>query len=472
LSAASVTAGLVPTAKSWAWTFDDASNRLTQKITDSGAASGDYTYSYNNASQLVSTTDPAASAGITYDDRGNATKVGPDSFSYDNGNRLVGATDGTLTIAYQRDMNGGIVAKTTTGGTGAGTIHYSGSGMLLDADARPLNQQVALPLGVTMTLPLMAGAVSQWQFTTLDGDLFFIADGAGVLQGAAQAFDPYGQVLTTPNPVQAALPNTTFEAAAGNETEALKTAYQMMGSRVYIPALGRFAQLDPVVGGSANGYDYVNQDPINNSDPSGNESENWLATGLTALAAFGLAALVAPARGALVGMVVGALTGAVVAGASHAIEFAITGQTEFSSMRLGLSILAGAGGGSIAGRVKWSKAQNRAAGNVNGKPPAAAAPAAQVDPIPLDRMTVSQVKMYYKFVNKSLAQQAQQANPLLSGQALFGIVQTTPVATAAQRAVIADRYAWGMLERLEALNFRPGGAYSWMSEGTFTTAML
>ena len=472
LSAASVTAGLVPTAKSWVWTFDDASNRLTQKITDSGAAPGDYTYSYNNASQLVSTTDPAASAGITYDDRGNATKVGPDSFTYDNGNRLVGATDGTLTIAYQRDMNGGIVAKTTAGGTGAGTIHYSGSGVLLDADARPLNQQVALPLGVTMTLPLMAGAVSQWQFTTLDGDLFFIADGAGVLQGAAQAFDPYGQVLTTPNPVQAALPNTTFEAAAGNETEALKTAYQMMGSRVYIPALGRFAQLDPVVGGSANGYDYVNQDPINNSDPSGNESENWLATGLTALAAFGLAALVAPARGALVGMVVGALTGAVVAGASHAIEFAITGQTEFSSMRLGLSILAGAGGGSIAGRVKWSKAQNRAAGNVNGKPPAAAAPAAQVEPIPLDRMTVSQVKMYYKFVNKSLAQQAQQANPLLSGQALFGIVQTTPVTTAAQRAVIADRYAWGMLERLEALNFRPGGAYSWMSEGTFTTAML
>jgi len=451
LSAASVTAGLVPVAKTWAWTFDDASNRLTQKVTANGAAAGDYTYAYNSASQLVSTTDPAASAGITYDDRGNATKVGPDSFTYDNGNRLQSATDGVTTVSYQRDLNGAIVAKTTSGGPAAGVIQYSSSGVLLDGDAKPLHQQISLPFGTTMTLPLASGGVTQWQFTSLDGDLFFVTDASGVLKGSAQAFDPYGQVLTTPNPSQPGLPNTTFEAATGNETEALKTAYQMMGARVYIPALGRFIQLDPKVGGSANGYDYANQDPVNNTDPSGNESENWLITGLTALASMGIAALVAPARGALVGMLVGAVTGAVVAGASHLIEYAITGQTEFSAVRMGLSILAGAAGGGIAGRVKWSRAQNRAAGNVNGNAAGGApGPAAQVQPPALPRQGLGQYQARYdQYYAHSMAQQAQQPNPLLTGQLLFGIVETNPARVLLARAATADRYAMAAVQRAQ-----------------------
>ncbi len=37
----------------------------------------------------------------------------------------------------------------------------------------------------------------------------------------------------------------------------------LMGQRVYQPQTGRFLQTDPVEGGSANDYDYVNQDPVN-----------------------------------------------------------------------------------------------------------------------------------------------------------------------------------------------------------------
>ena len=386
-----------------------------------------------------------------------------------------------------RDINGVIVSKTTTGGSGAGTIQYSASGVLLDANARPMNQQISLPFGTTMTFPLMSGAASQWQFTTLDGDQFFTTDGSGVLKGTVQAFDPYGQALTTPNLSQPGLPNTTFEAATGNETEALKTAYQMMGARVYIPALGRFIQLDPKVGGSANGYDYVNQDPVNNTDPSGNESENWLITGLTALASMGIAALVAPARGALVGMIVGAFTGAVVAGASHAIEYAFTGQTEFSAVRLGLSILAGAAGGGITGRVKWSRAQNRVAGNVNGNAAAPGpAPAAPAQPPALPRQGLGQYQARYdQYYAHSLAQQGQQANPLLTGQLLFGVVQKP--ASAVQKALVADRYAMAAVGRAQARaaaalaaqnraeaamfsNFaNRRGDFSWLTNGNFTT---
>jgi hypothetical protein len=42
-----------------------------------------------------------------------------------------------------------------------------------------------------------------------------------------------------------------------------------MGARSYVPSLGRFLTPDPVFGGSANPYDYANQDPINEFDLEG-----------------------------------------------------------------------------------------------------------------------------------------------------------------------------------------------------------
>ncbi len=358
LSGAAVTAGLVPVSRQWAWTFDSASNRLTQKVTDNGAVVGDHTYSYNQASQLVATTDPAASDGLTYDDRGNATKVGPDTFTYDNANNVISATDGTVTVEYARDVTGAVITKTTTGGPGAGTIRYSETGVLLDAESNAYAIELSLPGGVRLTRPLGTGT-ERWQFTALDGDGFFTTDGAGALLGAPQVYDPYGNVLTVPDAPAPGVPSTTWEAVTGNETEALRTTYQLMGARVYIPALGRFAQLDPKVGGSANGYDYVNQDPVNASDPSGNENENWLVNTISIVAAFAVAALVAPAKGALVGAIVGGAVGAVVTGITHAAEYFITGQTEFSAWRLGLSVLAGSVGGGLVGRVKFARAASR-----------------------------------------------------------------------------------------------------------------
>jgi len=42
-----------------------------------------------------------------------------------------------------------------------------------------------------------------------------------------------------------------------------------MGTRYYDPSLGRFTQVDPIAGGSANAYDYANCDPVNQADPNG-----------------------------------------------------------------------------------------------------------------------------------------------------------------------------------------------------------
>lgn len=111
----------------------------------------------------------------------------------------------------------------------------------------------------------------------MHGDTMATVDADGLPTITAPT-GPFGEQVaehTAPNNAATGTSNDYL----GVHRKASETDYLMqpiqMGARVYIPELGRFLQVDPVEGGTANNYVYVN-DPVNSLDLNG----KWSISGL------------------------------------------------------------------------------------------------------------------------------------------------------------------------------------------------
>ncbi|MET7694889.1 RHS repeat-associated core domain-containing protein [Streptomyces sp. NPDC005483] len=100
------------------------------------------------------------------------------------------------------------------------------------------------------------------QLMDLHGDLMATEDLASNSVTSTNTYSEFGLVETGTA--------ASYGWAAGAQRENAGQAGQiLMDVRGYNPYLGRFDQRDPVPGGSANAYDYADQNPVNNSDISG-----------------------------------------------------------------------------------------------------------------------------------------------------------------------------------------------------------
>jgi RHS repeat-associated protein len=138
------------------------------------------------------------------------------------------------------------------------------------------------------TAQTTAGTETSWtrQIEGIAGDLVASYD-SQTATTTLQLQNLHGDIVATASiSTTASGPTATFESDEyGNPTTPTSRRYQwlgakqrrtviasgviQMGVRSYVPNTGRFTSTDPVPGGSANGYDYTNADPINNTDVDG-----------------------------------------------------------------------------------------------------------------------------------------------------------------------------------------------------------
>jgi RHS repeat-associated protein len=276
--------------------YDLASRPATHSINLSGTVQdNESTYSYNNASQIISRAlsndiyrylPPQAASqtyvanglnqyssvsGVpyTYDGRGNLLSDGVRTFTYDLRNRLINVSGagGAQLIAISYDPLSRIRQMITSFGTTS--FLYAGEKLVGEYDSNgAMTQRYVHGAGVDEALvryegPTITGGSRKWLHANLQHSIVGSSDESGHLIGAALAYSPFG------------------EPDSGNGWAGVRFRYTgqlalpearlyHFRARAYDPGLGRFLQTDPAgFEDDLNLYAYVGNDPLNNLDFSG-----------------------------------------------------------------------------------------------------------------------------------------------------------------------------------------------------------
>lgn len=226
------------------------------------------TYAVNGLNQYLSAVSNGVTTSFQHDRNGNLKSDGAATFSYDVENRLIAAS-GARTAGLVYDPLGRLYE--TSGGSGGVTTRflYDGDELIAEySSTGTLLRRYAHGAAVDDPLVVYEGSSvgstnRRHLFADHQGSIVSLADSAGALL-AINRYDDWG----TPD---------------GNPTITNVGRFQYTGqawipelglyhykARIYSPTLGRFLQMDPIgYEGGLHLYAYVENDPVNATDPTG-----------------------------------------------------------------------------------------------------------------------------------------------------------------------------------------------------------
>ena len=244
-----------------------------------------YNQTLNSVNQYTLFNGPQGARTLNYDFLGNlineASSLGDQQYSYDFLNRLVMVLDtGGNLATYRYDALGRRISKSLNGQTRTRYV-YDGDRLIQERDGASTGQLVAsyvygLGSDEVLTRRRWQGGVASDLFyhTNALGSVAAVTSSTGAVVERYQ-YDAYGQVTflsptLTPLTSSAVYNNLLF---TGRYFDPETRLYDYR-ARTYHPYLGRFLQRDPLgEAASLNLYNYVFNNPINATDPTGMISE-------------------------------------------------------------------------------------------------------------------------------------------------------------------------------------------------------